>query len=131
MSRKKWSEMRRPVEVTNAVLIIFMVGVFSILIGLGVNGAGSPASGSAVFLGVIAVGLGVLEIVFGVGALLLKPWGWWLGLSVQLANIISVIAGWLAEGFNSNRLLIVVFSCIILWYLFRPKVRAAFQSGML
>jgi hypothetical protein len=129
MSKRFIAPTSRPVEMTNAVLFTFMAGVFSFLIGLGQSGETTAVYNAATLFNILAIGLGALEFVFGIGALSLKPWAWRLGLIVQAANIVNVLAVWAFAGFTLHRVLIVVFSGIIGWYLLRPKIRAAFQPG--
>ena len=127
MSKRLVAATSRPVEMTNAALFTFMVGAFSILIGLGQSGEAAVVYNTAMLFNVIAVGLGVLDFIFGIGALALKPWAWRLGLIVQAASLINVLVVWGFIGFTLNRLPIIVFSVIVGWYLLRPKIRDAFQ----
>lgn len=147
MPAKKTPSPTRPLGVTNLALLAFVSGVFNILLSLGAAGLGGllassqaqamlpqgspvPSLGiTVILLGVLGLGLGLAQIVFGVGALQLKPWAWLLGTVLQFLSVANVVIGWLANGFDWTRILPLAFNAIILWYLYRPHVKAAFQQA--
>lgn len=78
-------------------------------------------------LGLIALVCGVLELVFAYGAWSLKAWAWKLGVGLEIAVAIVAVLR-LGHGVPGSHLLALILAVITLWYLFRPGVRAAFNS---
>ncbi len=81
---------------------------------------------------VLSIGLLVLSvfyIILGIGAFRLSPWAWTLGVALGIIGIIfDVVDGVISRSFFSPIIGIVV-GAIILYYLFQPNVRAAFQHA--
>lgn len=80
----------------------------------------------ALVLGVFTALLSLVQIVFGIGTLQLKPWAWTLGIVwvwiSLITNIFTLLSG---EGFFNG--LIGIFVAIgIMYYLYTDEVRAAF-----
>ena len=138
--------MKRPVGVTIVAIIAIIGGVLQLVGGLGLLGAVTgflpgltqaltgalPATGGAALFGALGIGagvvafiMGVLSIVFGVGALGLKPWAWTLGVVLYA---ISVVAGLVAlvGAFNVATLISTAVAAAILVYLMTHDVRMAF-----
>ena len=68
--------------------------------------------------------VGALNIVFGVGALQLKPWAWQLGIVCQG---IGIVLGLAQFGMGRRGSVVgLVIAGVILWYLFQPDVKRAF-----
>jgi hypothetical protein len=88
------------------------------------------ATGTAQFV-LIATGLAalveaVIQLVFGIGALQLRPWAWTLGVVLQMANLLTAAVN-LYEGASwASQLITFLISVPILLYLNTWWVRRAF-----
>lgn len=79
--------------------------------------------------GAIAIVLGLLSLVVGVGFLSGKSWVWTFAIVVGIINIVSTIAE-IATGFSAPTSAIgIIFQIIIIYYLMRPNVKAYFGKG--
>jgi hypothetical protein len=133
--------MKRPVGVTILAVIAIIYGIFTLLLALlGLLGSVLLASGTysaAVHYspGTLAYAtisdtiLGVLYLVFGIGAFLLKGWAWTTGVVALALDILRNIVSVFMRGFSVVPIITIVIALVLLWYLFRPNVRAAFGKG--
>lgn len=126
---------QRPTGVT-ILAVLAIIGGFLGLCGsltlFGVGGLGMvageiSAGASAALFGGLGLLSALLSLIFGFGAWTLKPWAWILGIigaGISIAsNLLSLVTG------NSNlfaALLGLVIPGVILWYLFRPEIKAVF-----
>lgn len=134
--------MKRPVGVTILAILAIIYGVFSLLLALlGLLGSALLASGisattikysaeTLVYATISDVVLGALYLAFGIGALQLKGWAWTTGVVALALDVVRTIVGIVLQGFGASRIVVAVITIVILlvvlWYLFRPNVRAAF-----
>lgn len=120
--------MQRPTGVTILAILAIIGGLLGILAGLAgiglLAGTGSPPP-LALALGVVALALGILELVTGAGMWQLKRWAWPLALAIFGLEAINRIVG-LFTSRSVGSILGLAISVIIVWYLFRPDVRRAF-----
>lgn len=136
--------MKRPTGVTVLAVLALIYGVFNMLIALlGLLGSALKASGVAAgtvrySAGLLAYAtisdaiLGILLLAFGIGALQLKRWAWATGVAAIVVDIVRQIIGFFIQNsagtiVRDGITIVVVF--VLLWYLFRPNVRAAFATG--
>lgn len=136
--------MKRPLGVTILAILALIGGILGILAGLaGLAGGALLSSGAAasygvtatvakdativMVWGVVALVLGVLDIVLAIGLFRLSRWAWTLGLGLEALGILTAIIE-VATGFSSigSVVLGVIINLIVLVYLFTPGVRAAF-----
>jgi hypothetical protein len=132
--------MRRPVGVTIiAVLAIIgaVLGLFASLSLLGISGLGFlgiQGTSSSVVLGasvLAAFGVAwmisaVLQLVFGVGALQLRPWAWTLGVILYVVSLLGYVVSLFTVGITFSTVIGIVVVAIILAYLYTHDVRQAF-----
>lgn len=134
--------MKRPVGVTILAVIVIIYGVFTLLVALlGLLGLGLEASGVAagaikysagtlIYATISDVVLGILYLAFGIGALRLKGWAWTVGVVALVLDVVRQIVGFFIQGFSTGKIIVgvitLVIALLLLWYLFRPNVRAAF-----
>lgn len=127
----------RPFGITVLAILAILSGIVQGLVALGVLGIGGLA---AVFGGPIGIGFGLLAIplalifalvpllyiAFGVGALNLRPWAWWLGV---LASVLSV-GGMVLQLLSGDPpgFFRAVFGVLVLIYLLSRDVRRAFGT---
>ncbi|HEX6800487.1 MAG TPA: hypothetical protein VF116_22435 [Ktedonobacterales bacterium] len=137
--------MKRPVGVTVIAVLAIIYGVFSLLLALlGLLGTALLASGVAavanrynagtlVYATISDAVLGILYLVFGIGAFSLKRWAWTAGVVVLVLDVVRQIVGVVMRGFTAGNtvsfIITIVVALVVLWYLFRPNVRAAFGLG--
>ena len=102
------------------------------LIRLGGAAAASGAAQGAAMGGLAAVfgGIGLisslLSLAFGIGAWMLKPWAWTLGIISQgLSILLSIFAIINGSGIGSQIISILIAGGI-LYYLMTPAVKQAF-----
>ena len=137
--------MNRPRGVTILAVIAVIYGIFSLLLALlGLIGtallvAGMTAVAARYSGGVLAYAtisdavLGILYLTFGIGAFQLKGWAWTAGVVALVLDIVRQIVGFAISGFGAFKIVVAVITIVIalllLWYLFRPHVRAAFGKA--
>lgn len=133
--------MKRPVGVTILAPIGIIYGAFSLLLALlGLLGSALLASGvgrvqyspgQLVYATISDAILGILYLAFGIGALRLRGWAWTVGIVALVLDVVRQVAGFvITQGFGATRIvgatITTVIALVLLWYLFRPNVRAAF-----
>lgn len=132
--------MKRPVGVTILAVIAIIYGIFSLLLALlGLLGTALLASGAGhvqystgtlIYATISDAVLGILYLAFGIGAFSLKRWAWTTGVVALVLDVIRQIVGVVIHGFSASNavgfIITIVIAVVVLWYLFRPQVRAAF-----
>lgn len=137
--------MKRPVGVTIIAVLAIIYGVFSLLLALlGLLGTALLASGvgavanrysagTLVYATISDAVLGILYLAFGIGAFTLKRWAWTAGVIALVLDVVRQIVGVVMRGFTAGNtvsfIITIVVALVVLWYLFRPNVRAAFGIG--
>jgi len=138
---------RRPAGAATIAILAIITGLAEIAGGaiLILNGAAASAFSmgktdmlavASAPVGLLALTLAILSIVFAMGLLLLKPYAWSLGLGVYIVNVaIAIALGIIGALINIGTptltiLLIFILCCaIILLYLITPNVRRAFARA--
>ena len=138
--------MQRPVGVTILAVIAIIYGIFSLLLALlGLLGSALLASGVAAVANRYSAGtlayatiadavLGILYLAFGIGAFQLKGWAWTTGVVALVLDVVRQIVGFVViQGVSTNKIvgasITFVIALVVLWYLVRPHVRAAFGKA--
>jgi hypothetical protein len=148
----------RPTGVTIIAVLNIIGGVIMLLIGIGLAVAGaiipfvpqsefqqqqqnltagdidlsqippSLVGGGLLAIGGILIAIGILSFVVSYGLLKGRTWAWTLTVVLSIIsivlNVISIAAG------NIASLVSVIISGIILYYLFRPHVKAYFGKKL-
>lgn len=84
----------------------------------------------SIFAGNFVGLLGILNLIFGFGALSLKPWAWLYGIVIYGLGILAGFGMFAAgEGGISAGCIQIAVSALILWYLYTPKVRRVFGKA--
>ena len=134
--------MKRPTGITVLGILAIIGGALVILAGFlglmagavatgsgaaGLSSATAKATGSLFFVSIVAIVLGVLDLVLGVGFLQLRSWAWPLGIGLQIAGIVLDVV-YIATNNSTitNEILPIAISGVILYYLFRPNVKQVF-----
>ncbi len=134
--------MKRSVGVNILAVIAIIYGIFSLLLALlgllgsallasGVgNAAIKYSAGALVYATISDAVLGILYLAFGIGALQLKGWAWTVGVVALALDVVRQIVGVAIHGFSPSNIvgfiITIVVAFVVLGYLFRPNVRAAF-----
>ncbi len=136
----------RPTGITIIAVLALLLGLVSLfgallLVGCGalIGWAAGQASGSSVVGTVVAAipiifgGLSflsaLLNFIFAYGAWNLKPWAWMLGVITQGIGVVTAILGLFNPGGWITDVGRLALSGAILYYLFTPEVKAAFQQA--
>ena len=128
----------RPLGVTILAILALIGGFFGLLGGIALLGLGGLAAGlgaavDGTYAMIIGLGLlvqAVLNLAFGIGAFMLKPWAWTLGVVAQvLGLLLTVLNVVLLRADLGGQIVGVLISIAILYYLFTPGVRAAFGKA--
>jgi uncharacterized membrane protein (DUF2068 family) len=126
--------------VTVLGVLAIIVGILSILAGLlvvlagaavssgAVTGSGVTASQGAVVtvLGGVTLVLGILYIILGIGFLGLRSWAWTLGVALSIISIVLDVVNMITSHSYTSNVISIIISAVILYYLYRPEVKAAF-----
>jgi hypothetical protein len=132
--------MKRPVGVTILAILAIIGGAFALLgslllflagaaiaSGSVTTGSTNLSAGTAFTVAVVALVLGALDIVWGIGALRLRPWAWTLGIALGVLNVLSSILNIvLGRGLQVSDYVGIIIAILIIVYLFTPRVRQAF-----
>jgi hypothetical protein len=131
--------MKRPTGVTILAILLIISGVgligslllFILSTAIAAvpvpNGFTNVPASTAFTVGAVALVLGVLDIVWGIGALQLRPWAWMVGIVLGVLNILSaglnLVVG---RGLQVSDYISIVIAALIIVYFFTPHVRQAF-----
>ena len=140
--------MQRPAGITVLAFAMFTIGAIALVISFFCFATGPVVEdffripgmpiyrilGAAV-VGIIALILGLLCIVAGAGLWKMQAWGRSLAIVLVVISVAVSILG-VAAGLVFLRMMIAILRIIalgvdslILWYLFQPHVRNAFEGG--
>lgn len=136
--------MARPVGVTILAILALIGGVLGLLGSFGLMALGGVvAVGGAAGMSSHAVGGGsvmmlvggfmllqsILSLAFGVGALMLKPWAWTLGVFAEALSLLVSLAQFATGRGMGGPIFSIIIALFILYYLFTPNVREAFGKA--
>ena len=122
--------MKRPFGITILAIIFAAVGVSYVVLGLQMTTAvtfGPLQAGQGTwFWGWVVVLTGLGFWAGGVAAWSLQPWGWMLGHFLAIFGLIEAVFALLGTGNLNYALAVTGFPLLLLWYLNRAPVKAAF-----
>jgi hypothetical protein len=124
----------RPIGITIIAIVLAVSGVFSVIVGLEtlrITNLGLTAVADAASVnGWASVISGALTVVAAGGLFTLAGWAWMLAVVVLVIRVVADIWAALTVGATTtlgiSAIVAAVVSAILLWYFFRPNVRAAF-----
>lgn len=145
--------MNKPAGVIVIAILYFVGAAILLLAGIGfIVGGGAIAammsqqgqaggSGLATLMGALGAGVGIffmiwgaVDVLVGVGLLKLKSWARMvaivfagIGACFQLFGLVSSLAHFNIGSFVFT-LIILGIQALIIWYLLKPEVKAAFQA---
>jgi hypothetical protein len=127
--------MNRPIGVIVVAILLMFTGV--VKIGIGLDAAGITSFGfgevatNAGLTASVAIIAGLLTLIAAFGLFTFAGWAWYLAIIVLIFRVtadvfalISYSATSVAGGASIGDL---VFSVLVLWYFYRPNVKAAFK----
>ena len=118
------------------VAVVFVLGVglnlaaADDLLGFAGSASGAVRGDLAVPIGTLLLIAAVLSLPTAYGVFAMTSWGWTLGVAMSAMAFVQNLLMYL----NDNSLLVgmvvsAIVPALILWYLFRPHVRAAFAGA--
>lgn len=109
------------------MIIVGVLGILGGLLAIGAASAVGAALGTIIALVVvIPLAIAVVQLVVGVGLWKLMPWSWMAAVVITAISAIFTVIGLISGGPPASNIITLVVDGIILWYLFRPDVKAAF-----
>lgn len=116
-------ERNRPIGITIIAILMIISGILFIIGGIGLTALGVI---SLAFLagGIGSIILGIASLVVAWGLLKGAGWAWIITLIITIISIIVNIAS-LAGG-NTANIIGIIINGIIIYYLYRPNVKAYF-----
>ena len=138
----------RPMGVSVMAVVAVLAGIMDILAGLGDIGIGggfltkigfgTTLDGIMMIAGLVLVAVGVLGLVSGFGLWRERDWAW---LIARLWASLCLIIGLVSAGLSlfgttltseiiaaiGASLVPALAAAVVLWYLYRPQVKAAFR----
>jgi len=126
----------RPAGIAILAILELIGGIIILLLGIGLAAVGgslftalgySGLGGVAALLGGIVAIFGLLALLVGWGLWTGKGWAWLLAVILSVLGVLFSIASIAVGSFTSVVGLLI--DALILWYLFRPHVRAFFGRG--
>lgn len=135
----------RPTGVTIIAILNIIGGIIMLIAGIAVVAVGSLlpgifeegmmeagaigmlAGGAAVAMGAVIIALGIFSFVVAYGMLKSMSWAWTLTVVLSVISI-ALNAVSLASG-NFGGIVNIVISAIVLYYLYRPHVKAYFGKA--
>jgi len=121
---------KRPIGITILAIIFLAAGFSYMMLGFQMTTAvtfGPVPTGSGTWIwGWLVVLTGLAFWVGGLAAWRLQPFGWMLGHILAIIGIIEAIFALLGTGSLNYAMAVTVFPLLLLWYLNRPSVKAAF-----
>jgi integral membrane sensor domain MASE1 len=80
----------------------------------------------AMAIGVIYLVFSILQLLFSIAFLSLKTWAWWGMLILLAVSIVFAVIGMAVNGFASSSLIGIIIDALLIVYLYRKDVKAAF-----
>ena len=128
--------MNRPIGIIAVAILLMFSGMIRILIGLDAAGVTSFGFGelatNAGLTASITIISGVATLLAAFGLFTFAGWAWYVAVIVLIIRVtadVFALVSYATTSAASNGASIadLVFSAIVLWYFYRPHVRAAFK----
>ncbi|HET7149427.1 MAG TPA: DUF2127 domain-containing protein [Candidatus Nitrosopolaris sp.] len=118
----------RPFGVTIIAILIIIAGVISLFIGIGAVAIGPLIGLVFVVIGAISLALGVAYLVMAYGLWKGKGWAWTISTIILFIGIVIDIISLprRSTGDIVSSIVSIAINAVILYYLYRPHVKAYF-----
>lgn len=131
----------RPMGVTILGMVSIVAGVFGLIRALLVLGIGGVISGTVslahpgmgLFLGLVTLMVGllalvvpVLYLVFAYGCFNLRPWAWAVGVVAALGSLVGGVLVVIGPGTLRGHFWSLLVAAVMGYYLTQPEVKRAF-----
>jgi hypothetical protein len=121
---------KRPIGITILAIIFLAAGLSYMMAGFQMTTAvtfGPVPTGTGTWIwGWLVVLTGLAFWAGGLACWRLEPWGWTLGNILAIIGVLEAIFALLGTGSLNYALAVTAFPFLILWYLHRGSVKAAF-----
>ncbi len=122
--------MKRPFGITLLAIIFAVAGISYIMLGFQMTTAvtfGPVPTGTGAWIwGWLIVITGVIFWSAGLAAWQLQPLGWMLGMILAIFGLLEAFFIIIGQGTLNYAIAATGFPLLLLWYLNRPSIRAAF-----
>jgi hypothetical protein len=100
--------------------------------GIPLSGIQPSLFGSiAIAIGGVLIAIGIVYLVVAYGLLKGKRWAWTVSVIISIINIVlNAVSIAASAGANVGAIVIIIISGVILYYLYRPHVKAYFGKGI-
>jgi hypothetical protein len=122
---------QRPTGVTVLAVAAVALGVLALLAAGALWNASEGLAllprvhGGERFVALVLLVAGLCELVLAYGVWTLRPWAWTLGVALEIVVIVLAVLQ-LGRLEPVRHIITITIGAITLWYLTRPRVRAAF-----
>ncbi len=123
----------RPTGVTILGALYILNGILALVEGLAlaflVTGMLGIGGGLGLVAGLPAIIIGIIDFIIAWGLLSLKGWGRILAIIFAVLGLLSGLLSLLPFSIASIMgIILIILNIVILWYLFKPEVKSAFQK---
>ena len=115
----------RPIGIAILAVLAAIGAMYDLLLLLALFGGVPLFGGFVIMIAVTLLAVAIVTLVFAYGAWTLKPWAWTLG--VVLEAVLIVFALYSLTRADPSAVVTLGIAGVILWYLFQPSVKAAFE----
>jgi len=118
----------RPLGITIIAILVALSGLVTVVLSL-VALFAVHTSAVATGLVVVALILGIVNLVLAYGLWTLKSWAFWTTAALEAINLVFAIVGIASGNSASSQISTIIISAVILIYLFADRnVRPAFHT---
>jgi len=121
----------RPTGVTIVAILEWITGALAILGSLGMillSSALGAFGGMMIVMGIVTLAIGLATIVVGWGLWTLKKWAWNVAVILGALGILMGLGGVILSPQSlGSQLLGLIINAVILYYLTRPNIKAVFR----
>jgi hypothetical protein len=123
--------MRPPIGVALLGFLALVAGFAFAIMGFRYTGFvvfGPGSIGGGLFLwGLLVLITGIAFWFAALALWSLQPWGWVFAHFLAILGLLDAFFVWIANNSFTDGLAVAIFPLVVLWYLDRPKIKAAFE----
>lgn len=118
---------QRPAGVSILAALVIIEALLGILGGLITILTLGFFTGILIIAGILLLLLSLVQLAVGVGLWRLRRWAWTVGVVVTGLSLLGDIIGLAGGATTFPAIVSLILNGVILWYLFRQDVKAAFR----